>query len=115
MTGKSRSKRPAAGERTGENHRFTPRRLPFLVTVAVVGYLLFSLSGQFLKLAQMESQVRGMQQQVNSLQAKNQALQNQLKLIQSDAYIEQIARKLGYVKPGEHPVLPVPKGANNPQ
>jgi len=113
MTGKSGSQRAPAGEPSGEKRRFTPRRLPFLFTVAVIGYLLLSLSGQFFKLAQMESQVRGMQQQVDSLQAKNQALQNQLRLIQSDAYIEQVARQLGYLKPGEHPVLPVPKGANN--
>jgi cell division protein DivIC len=115
MAGKSGVKRPAADEFTSDKRRFAPRRLPFLLTVVVVGYLLFSLSGQFLKLAQMESQVRGMEQQVNSLQAKNQALENQLRLIQSDAYIEQVARQLGYVKPGEHPVLPVTKGVNNQQ
>ncbi len=102
-------------ERNSGVRRFSAGRLPVLFTAAVVGYLLFSLSGQFFQLSRMESQVRGMQQQVKTLQAKNQSLQNELKNIKSDAYIEQVARqRLGLVKPGEYPVRSVTKGVQHP-
>jgi len=106
--------RPGSDRRNGVN-RFSAGRLPVLITVVVIGYLLFSLSGQFLRLSRMESQVREMQRQVETLQAKNQSLQTELQNIQSNAYIEQVARqKLGLVKPGEHPVQSVPKGTGQP-
>lgn len=111
--GRERTQRgaQAGGERVG---RVSVGRVPVVVTVVVVGYLLFSLSGQFVKLARMESQVRGMQQQVESLQVQNQSLQSQLQNIKSDAYIEQVARqKLGLIKPGEYPVQSVPAGGNS--
>jgi len=59
----------------------------------------------------MQGELRQVQKQVAELQIKNAQLRDQLKLVQSDSYIEQMAReKLGLVKPGESRIITVEPG-----
>lgn len=59
----------------------------------------------------MQRDVGNIQLQVQELRDKNATLQDELRMVQSDAYIEKTAReKMGLVKPGETRVVAVPEG-----
>ncbi|OAT80683.1 FtsB family cell division protein [Desulfotomaculum copahuensis] len=95
---------------------FKKSRLPLLLLVVMAVYLVFSFVSQFNRLFAMQRDLQQMQQQVNQLQQKNNDLRQQLSLVQSNAYIEQVAReRLGLVKPGETRIVPVqPAGKSRP-
>lgn len=83
-------------------------KLPLLMLAVLIAYFIFSFSTQFNRLSIMQRDVLAVEQQVKDLQKKNADLREQLKLVQSDAYVEQVAReKLGLVKPGESRIIPV--------
>jgi len=70
-------------------------------------YMAVTFTFQFKKLAALQLDLETMQKQVTELQAKNTELREQLKQVQSDSYIEQIAReKLGLIRPGETRIVP---------
>ena len=93
----------ATGSRTGRGNN----KVMLFVTLAVVGYILFSLTSQFSRLHAMQSNVESLQNQIKEIETRNTALREQIKQIKSDAYIEQVAREqLGLVKPGETLVVP---------
>lgn len=91
--------------------RFSRSKLPALVLIILLLYLIVSFSLQFNKLYAMQGELRQVQKQMAELQVKNAQLRDQLRLVQSDAYIEQMAReKLGLVKPGESRIITVEPG-----
>jgi cell division protein FtsL len=91
--------------------RFSRNKLPALVIIILLLYLIISFSLQFNKLYAMQGELRQVQKQVAELQINNAQLRDQLKLVQSDSYIEQMAReKLGLVKPGESRIITVEPG-----
>ncbi len=100
-------------ERTTQKKRliFKPgKKLPALIAVFLLLYLLISFSTQFHKLFVLQKDIKEIERQLQELNIKNEELKRQLKQVQSDAYIEQVAReKLGLVKPGESRIVPVPK------
>jgi len=86
-------------------------KLPTLIIVLLLCYLAISFSSQFSRLSNMQRDVVNIQQQVQEMRDKNAALREELRLVQSDAYIEKVAReKMGLVKPGETRVIAVPEG-----
>jgi len=86
-------------------------RLPAVVLSLLLVYLVISFCSQFSKLTVMQRDVRSIQQQVQEMQQKNAVLRDELRLAQSDAYIEKTAReKIGLVKPGETRVVTVAPG-----
>lgn len=88
--------------------RFNKSRLPGLLLVVLLFYLILSFASQFNRLYAMQQDLQQIQFQLGELQKKNAELKEQLKLVQSDAYIEQIAReRLGLVKPGEARIVPM--------
>lgn len=98
--------------------RFNPTRsrLPLLFLAILLVYLGFSLVSQMNRLWAMQQSVVEMQARVEDLQSKNEGLWERLRVLQSDAYIEQTAReRLGLVKPGETRVVPVPRGQAPPR
>lgn len=108
LTEEQMSDRRAKRRRSFKSSR---SKLPALVAVLLLGYLVVSFGSQFSRLSNMQKDVRNIQQQVQDLQQKNAALREELHLVQSNAYIEKTAReKLGLVKPGETRVVPVPQG-----
>lgn len=110
----SGTSRPWKGERLAPRRyrrlHFNKKRLPGLLLVVILCYLLVSLVSQFQRLDAMQRDLEQLQTQIVELQKKNAELRQQLSLVQSDAYIEQVAReRLGLVKPGEARVVPVKK------
>ena len=87
-------------------------RLPLLVVGILLLYVSISLTSRFDSLYTMQKDLRDVQAQVKQLREVNSNLSQQLELLQSDAYVEQVAReKLGLVKPGETRIVPVDPGA----
>lgn len=90
---------------------FSRARLPAVLALIFLGYLLFSFSIQFNRLSVMQKKLQEIQEEVQTLQQRNTSLQEELRMIQSDAYIEKEAReKLGLIKPGETRIVPVKPG-----
>lgn len=88
------------------------KKLPVLIAIFLLFYLLVSFCAHFQKLYALQKDIKYIESQLQELSAKNEDLKRQLKQVQSDAYIEQVAReKLGLVKPGESKIVPMPKDA----
>lgn len=88
--------------------RLSKSKLPLLVLLVLLFYLAITFTLQFHRLAALHQEIRQVQKQVTELQSKNSELREQLKRVQSDSYIEQMAReKLGLIKPGEARIVPL--------
>ena len=86
--------------------RFNPLRLPLILFAALLFYLGVIMSIQLTQLRSLEKNITQVEAELHSLKTKNQELWKKVKLLQSDAYMESLARKeLGLVKPGEIPVI----------
>lgn len=86
------------------------KKLPALIVIFLLFYLLISFFAHFQKLYVLQKDIRAIEEELQELRIKNEDLRKQLKQVQSDAYIEQVAReKLGLVKPGETRIVPVPE------
>lgn len=101
-----------------KKHRvFRPgKQIPVIIAVLLLLYFLISFFTQFQRLNVLQKDIHGIELQVQELRSRNEELKIQLKQVQSDTYIEQVAReKLGLVKPGEARIVPLPKldGKNN--
>lgn len=102
---------PRKKARARKSFSISRSRLPAIVLSLLLVYLLISFSSQFSKLSVMQSNVQSIQLQVQDMQQNNTVLREELRLAQSDAYIEKIAReKIGLVKPGETRVVTVSSG-----
>ncbi|NLI11557.1 MAG: septum formation initiator family protein [Peptococcaceae bacterium] len=102
---------PGRRPRPKKSFNLSRSRIPALIGVFLLAYMAFSFYGQFNKLANMRKDVSNIQQQVQDLQQKNATLREELRMVQSDAYIEKTAReKIGLIKPGETRVIPVEPG-----
>lgn len=99
------------GERPKKSFNLSRSRIPVLIFLFLLVYMAFSFFSQFNKLANMRNDVSNIQQQMQELQQKNASLREELRMVQSDAYIEKTAReKIGLIKPGETRVIPVEPG-----
>ncbi len=95
----------------GRRRTFKPgKKLPAIIAIFLLCYLLISFFTHFQRLAVLQRDIQEIELQLNELGLKNEELKRQLMQVQSDAYIEQVAReKLGLVKPGEGRIVPLPK------
>jgi len=74
----------------------------YLVSVAIVFYLLFVLAGQTATYLQTRAKLSSLQQKVNEARLENQVLRDEIKNWQDPQFLERQAReKLGMVKEGE--------------
>lgn len=90
-------------------------KLPMIFIAMLLMYVVFAFGSQFNRLYTMQQDIRQMQAEVKELRERNADLREQVKMLQSDAYVESIAReRLGLVKPGESRILPVGNGAGAP-
>lgn len=102
---------PRKTARPRKSFNISKSRLPAVVLSLLLVYLVISFCSQFSKLSSMQRDVRNIQQQVQEMQQKNAALREELRLAQSDAYIEKTAReKIGLIKPGETRIVTVVPG-----
>lgn len=103
---------PAANKKVLRKKSFNPpkNKLPLIVLILLLGYVTFSFGSKFNNLYAMQQDVLQIQQQVDKLEQRNARLREELEMVQSDAYVEKVAReKLGLVKSGEVRVVPVEK------
>ncbi|MEW6661790.1 MAG: FtsB family cell division protein [Bacillota bacterium] len=74
----------------------------FLLCLAILGYVVFSLGHLELKIRQIEREIAFQQQQKEVLLLENQGLREQKQKMNSRSYIEKVAREeLGLIYPGE--------------
>ena len=109
---------PRKRTRARKSFSISRSRLPAVVLSLLLVYLVISFCSQFNKLSVMQRDVQNIQQQVQEMQQKNASLREDLRLAQSDAYIEKTAReKIGLVKKGETRIVTVAAGTevNNAQ
>lgn len=82
-------------------------KLPIVIITLLMLYVCFSLGLRFDQLYAMQRDVESIQTEIKDLKIKNDGLQKQLKIMQSDVAVEQVAReKLGLVKKGEAKIVP---------
>lgn len=102
---------PRKRARARKSFSISRSRLPAVVLSLLLVYLVISFCTQFSKLSVMQRDVQNIQLQVQEMQQKNAALRDELRLAQSDAYIEKVAReKIGLVKQGETRIVTVAPG-----
>jgi cell division protein FtsB len=86
--------------------RLSLTRVVILLAVGVVGYLLFSAVGDTLLSLRLSSDQQRLEQQISDLRQQHDRLQEIRDYLQTDAYIEGVARRvLGLVRPGETLVI----------
>lgn len=83
-------------------------------TVLLCLLLLLATFGQAWNVYQLNQQVAAQQQAVNQLTAQNHQLQSSIRMLQDPATIEQEARRLGYIYPGDQPVVVIVSGKPSP-
>lgn len=101
---------PAGNRTPSRRKRFNPgkSKLPVIFLILLLVYVTFSFGTRFNELYAMQQNVREIQEQVDRLTEKNARLRKQLEMVQSDAYVEAVAReKLGLVRAGEVRIVPV--------
>lgn len=75
----------------------------FLLIFANICYIFIS---QQVRIYSLKKQINLAQTEEKTVKAKNQELKEEVKMSQSDAYIEKLAReRLGLIKEGETPVI----------
>jgi len=97
------------GAKRRRNFNLSRSKLPVIVIVLLMLYISISLGSRFDQLYAMQRNLDAMQTEIEDLHNKNTGLYEQLESMESNDYIEQVAReKLGLVKPGEARIVTVP-------
>lgn len=88
--------------------RLSRSKLPLIIFTVLLLYVSISLGTRFDQLHAMQRDLQAIEAEIKEISTKNAGLQKQLENLQSDKYVEQVAReKLGLVKPGESRIVPV--------
>lgn len=107
-------------EGQGDKLRGTGRKKAWskLLVIAALAYgfvIVMSFGEQFMQLRSINRNIDQVQEKIRYMQQKNKELTQEIKRLQSDAYVERIAReKLGLVKPGETVLLQAEVGKDRP-
>ena len=84
-------------------------RIIFGITALIVVYFLFNFAGSRFRAEQVNSQRSQLQEEIASMQSRYDRLQTLEQYLQSDEYVEKVAREqLGLVKPGETGIVVLP-------
>ncbi|MEW6447838.1 MAG: septum formation initiator family protein [Bacillota bacterium] len=93
-------------KRTTARVRINHSRLVTVLFLVFLIYLLILVGGQFARLRALERGVVQAKEELETVKIRNKQLWERVRLLESDAYIESLARdNLGLVKPGEVPVV----------
>lgn len=85
--------------------RLTPRFWAIVALLCFV-YIATSYALGFIAIWRLKAEIRQVQGEIAAAEARNEQLRRELEYLQSDEYIEKVAREeLGLVRPGETPVL----------
>jgi len=79
----------------------------FFVFLFVLSYVIFSFGRQFYRIHQLNAEIDGYENHKMALLQEEKLLQEEITLLNNQAYIERIAREeLGLIKPGETLLVP---------
>ncbi|NLA59012.1 MAG: septum formation initiator family protein [Firmicutes bacterium] len=98
-----RKRRTKARKRWKVKPRFFLLLLSLLLIWVAAGFV-----NRYVHIAMLKAKIVRVEREIAALETRNEAVRQQLKEMQTDAYIERMAReKLGLVKPGEIVYIPV--------
>lgn len=81
-------------------------KVPNLIIIIGVLFMIYSFGGQYIKMRSLQNEVKGIKVQMEEYKSKNINLKKEIKRMQSDLYVERMAReKLGLIKQGETPIM----------
>lgn len=91
-------------------------RLGRLALVVLGGYLaIMAVSGE-MTLLHVRAQADALSREAATLTAQNRVLAQRVKLLHTVSYTDELARtEMGYVSPGEVPLVPVSRDGTNPK
>ncbi|TME45599.1 MAG: hypothetical protein E6I33_01800 [Chloroflexi bacterium] len=95
-------------------NRGTARRLWLGIAAAFCGVVAFGIYSQAAQGGHLDAQVAALQQQNSALQQQISDRQREIVEAQTAAWLEEEARKLGYVLPGEKIFVLTPPGQTAP-
>lgn len=85
--------------------RLTPRFWA-IVGLAFFVYMTVSYVTGYIHIWKIKQEIRQIEEEISRAEARNEALREELSYLQSDAYVERVAREeLGLVRPGETAVI----------
>jgi len=84
---------------------FTPVRLLLIAAGLVAVYCGFSIVGNYVHQYQLDRDRAQLQAQIQTEQSRYARLDALRQWMQSDAFIEAMARHDGLIKPGDHPII----------
>lgn len=83
----------------------TPRRLVLIAAAFITVYFGFTIVGNRVRQYQLDRENAQLEQRIQDGRTQRSRLQALQEWMQSDAYIEAMARQQGLVRPGDHPVV----------
>ncbi|MBA1334617.1 MAG: Cell division protein DivIC (FtsB), stabilizes FtsL against RasP cleavage [Firmicutes bacterium] len=98
-------------DRKKPNRKIRVRHILLVVLALYIGY---TLVYQHIAIRQARSDEAVVREQIRKLEEENERIRAQIEMMQSDQYIEKLAReKLGLIKPGEVMFVDVNRNGGN--
>ncbi len=77
-------------------------KLKGIIAILLIVYLIYTLTAQYISIRRARAEENRIQGQIEQMIEENNRLEEELKEMQGDEYIEKVAREeLGLIKPGE--------------
>ena len=100
--GVRRLRAEALRERRARVRATAEYRAKAVIGVVAILAFLFGFAGREIRLIALKMEERRLEEEIQAYKARNELLKEQLRVLQSDEYIEKVAREqLGWTKPGE--------------
>ncbi|NMB12325.1 MAG: septum formation initiator family protein [Firmicutes bacterium] len=94
-------------KRPRKRWRITPRFFLFLLVVILI-WVGVGFANRYLHIVLLQGKIVKVEREIAAIKSRNKAIRQQIEEMQSDAYIEKVAReKLGLIKPGETVYIPM--------
>ena len=101
----------AAGERGWRATGFTSRRVMIVAALFIVGYFGLSIASNALTDLRLSRQEAALRTEIRQLEAREARLRALRSYMESDEFVEAVARENGFVRPGEIAVVQLGPGA----
>ena len=87
--------------------RVTPRFFVFVLCIVCL-WVAGGFARRYINLVLLQNKIIRVEREIAAIEHRNEAIKEQIEYMQSDSYVEKIAReKLGLIKPGETLYIPV--------
>jgi cell division protein DivIC len=94
-------------KRPRKRWRVTPRFFLFVLSLILI-WIGVGFASRYLHIVVLQGKIVRVEREVAAIKTRNEAIRQQIEEMQTDTYIEKVAReKLGLIKPGETVYIPV--------